>query len=180
MLPRSKQYRKKTPELLALVLGFRAAGKTYREISEAVGVSVGTLNRWCNPTVDENLRRLRAAYQAQHPDKIQAYNRKSKGTLDSKMRSAITNISRRAEQGGYAPVAASKQELIAAYNLQEGRCLICGSTEHEAGRKLCVDHCHKTGAFRGFLCTRCNRVLGLFQDSIELMESAIAYLKKNP
>jgi len=41
------------------------------------------------------------------------------------------------------------------------------------------DHDHETGEFRGYLCHSCNRNIGGFNDSIESLERAIKYLKKN-
>lgn len=40
-----------------------------------------------------------------------------------------------------------------------------------------LDHCHITGKIRGFLCSNCNTGLGLFKDNINLLESAIKYLR---
>lgn len=42
-----------------------------------------------------------------------------------------------------------------------------------------VDHCHRTGQVRGYLCNSCNVGIGLFLDSTKLMEAAIEYLKRN-
>lgn len=39
------------------------------------------------------------------------------------------------------------------------------------------DHCHSTGFFRGWICDRCNKVLGLAQDSIFLVSKMIQYLE---
>ena len=41
-----------------------------------------------------------------------------------------------------------------------------------------LDHCHVTGKFRGWLCNRCNRGLGYFDDCIEGLERALAYLRR--
>lgn len=48
---------------------------------------------------------------------------------------------------------------------QEGRCALCGTNEfRRAGAKNWnIDHCHKTGAVRGLLCTVCNIRLGVYE-----------------
>lgn len=43
---------------------------------------------------------------------------------------------------------------------------------------LHVDHCHSSMKVRGFLCGSCNRALGLFKDSQDVLENAIKYLKE--
>jgi hypothetical protein len=45
--------------------------------------------------------------------------------------------------------------------------------------KLCIDHCHDTGKVRGLLCHDCNTSLGKFKDDIQILQSAIEYLKKH-
>jgi hypothetical protein len=42
-----------------------------------------------------------------------------------------------------------------------------------------VDHCHVTGKVRGLLCYKCNTLLGHADDSPEILESAIRYLKEH-
>ena len=59
----------------------------------------------------------------------------------------------------------------------KGVCEMCGKPERQA-KRLAVDHNHKTGVVRGLLCHHCNCGLGHFNDSIEDLEKAIAYLKK--
>ena len=56
-------------------------------------------------------------------------------------------------------------------------CECCGCVLH-GGAQMHLDHCHKTGKFRGWLCNRCNRGLGYFDDCIAGLERAIAYLKR--
>ena len=53
-------------------------------------------------------------------------------------------------------------------------------TQRPNGQNLSVDHNHETGEIRGLLCYVCNLMLGNAKDSIELLEKAIDYLKKNP
>ena len=54
------------------------------------------------------------------------------------------------------------------------QCEICGAIG-----KVCLDHNHKTGEFRGWICHRCNLALGLFKDNIGLLKATIEYLSKN-
>ena len=51
-------------------------------------------------------------------------------------------------------------------------CAICSSLA------TCVDHDHKTGRTRGFLCQAHNLGLGKFKDNIKHLENAIKYLEK--
>ena len=75
----------------------------------------------------------------------------------------------------YGITLADYDEII---EQQGGRCAICFSFPY-AGRALCVDHDHVTGAVRGLLCDACNRGIGFFQDEPELLRVAIAYLERN-
>ncbi len=59
---------------------------------------------------------------------------------------------------------------------QDNSCAICGLKLPTSGSFTHLDHDHKTGTLRAFLCTNCNRALGHFQDSIPILESAIRYL----
>lgn len=58
-------------------------------------------------------------------------------------------------------------------------CELCGLTaEAGGGRKiLCLDHCHISGIFRGWLCNQCNVGLGSFRDNPVLMERAADYIR---
>ena len=59
---------------------------------------------------------------------------------------------------------------------QSGVCAICGVSPEEGGRRLLVDHDHKTGKIRGLLCYSCNVGLGHFKDSPHNLAEAIEYL----
>ncbi len=68
---------------------------------------------------------------------------------------------------------------------QDGKCAICGRSENGRGcrggvKDLAVDHDHKPdGKIRGLLCSPCNQGIGLFKDNPELLEKAIAYLRRH-
>lgn len=61
-------------------------------------------------------------------------------------------------------------------------CAICSlpeSKNHSRSGKilpLSVDHCHQTNKVRGLLCSQCNLMLGLANDNIEKLLSAVSYL----
>lgn len=63
---------------------------------------------------------------------------------------------------------------------QENKCAICGSADpnNNWAKHLVIDHCHKTNKIRGLLCAKCNRGLGYFDDSSEVLRKAVKYLEK--
>jgi len=67
---------------------------------------------------------------------------------------------------------------------QNSVCAICyklesiGSYVKGQPKRLAIDHNHKTGYVRGLLCHSCNVSIGSMNDSIELLQSAITYLKR--
>lgn len=73
-----------------------------------------------------------------------------------------------------------------AFAAQDGRCAICGGAPHKymtskgEVERLHVDHCHKTGVFRGLLCGQCNRAIGLFKDDVNVVAAALRYLQLSP
>lgn len=72
------------------------------------------------------------------------------------------------------------EEMLKHY---DNKCAICRKEENRKSRtpgkicRLAIDHCHTTNDIRGLLCHACNTAIGKFKDSIELLESAIQYLK---
>lgn len=61
-----------------------------------------------------------------------------------------------------------------AGRLKLENCEICGGT----GR-ICFDHDHTTNKFRGWLCVRCNLVLGMVKDNTDLLLEMANYLKQH-
>ena len=60
-------------------------------------------------------------------------------------------------------------------------CELCHCPETRRNKKgelfkLCLDHCHETGGFRGWLCHRCNRTLGMVRDQQDLLINMAGYL----
>ena len=84
------------------------------------------------------------------------------------------------------PLRAKSSDLKSRYGItlaeyekllvgQSGKCAICGQTDEWFS--LAVDHCHETSRIRGLLCSQCNRGIGLFRDSPDLLEKAAEYLR---
>jgi hypothetical protein len=75
----------------------------------------------------------------------------------------------------------SAEEYDALILNQHNLCAICGQPESKQTRgktrPLSVDHHHTTKKVRALLCDRCNKGLGHFKDSPELLELASKYLK---
>lgn len=77
------------------------------------------------------------------------------------------------------------EEVQRLSKFQNHQCAICGREETailwERVLALAVDHEHKPGGkVRGLLCLKCNRALGLLEDSETSLLAAIAYLKDPP
>lgn len=64
-------------------------------------------------------------------------------------------------------------EIIAGRQKPE-ICEICGGK----GR-ICFDHDHKTGKFRGWICEHCNVLLGFAKEDINRLKLLVKYLKNN-
>lgn len=82
-----------------------------------------------------------------------------------------------------AKLGCSREHYEALLKAQQGKCAICGAanghtSKHGTDCRLAVDHDHRTGTIRGLLCNSCNRGLGRFKDSLELLRAAVRYLEE--
>jgi hypothetical protein len=113
----------------------------------------------------ERGRRNNAAYRARHPGiKAEA---SAKWRVNNPELFALS-VSRQTAK------RIAKQEKFAGRRKPK-RCDVCKKVT--VGRSLHFDHCHINGHFRGWLCYKCNSVLGYVNDSPELLERLAAYLK---
>ena len=53
------------------------------------------------------------------------------------------------------------------------KCEVCGNS----GR-ICLDHCHATMKFRGWLCEPCNTALGRVKDNPDTLRKLAEYLER--
>lgn len=78
----------------------------------------------------------------------------------------------------------SHAEFTDAWNTQNGNCAICENelpdlmAYDNRRRGYAIDHNHETGAFRGILCIKCNSLLGMASDSVDVLSAAIKYLEE--
>lgn len=76
------------------------------------------------------------------------------------------------------------EDFESLWESQEGCCVICniklddGFSPSHKPNKAVIDHCHDTGNVRGILCTKCNKGLGMFNDSQEVLLRAHEYLRR--
>ena len=59
------------------------------------------------------------------------------------------------------------------------QCPICKKKEFSRNMGACLDHDHKTGEFRGWICNECNSALGFFEDNLNYIRRAIPYLENH-
>jgi predicted nucleic acid-binding Zn ribbon protein len=73
------------------------------------------------------------------------------------------------------------EQVEAKVAAQGGVCMICKKPPNPEGKHntsiLHVDHDHETGTIRDMLCGSCNKSLGGFQDSPELLRAAADYIE---
>jgi hypothetical protein len=117
----------------------------------------------------ENARRRHAANRTENLQKMKAYNAKNRET-----------ISRRQKQYNQLPKTKSLRRRLAGLpdptRMEPSLCECCGAPPGRKG--MALDHCHKTGIFRGWLCFNCNSAIGKLGDNLPGVLRAVAYLLK--
>jgi len=120
-------------------------------------------------------RKSSAEYYRRNRERCLAYSKDhKKANWDKVLTSAkASNRKRRLKIMG-----ATLADFSAAIESQGGRCAICQINEvgHDGGQNVHIDHCHKTGKFRGVLCAHCNKGLGHFRDAPDVLRRAANYL----
>lgn len=125
---------------------------------------------------------LRWRSKPENKAKLSAYNKQRR--QDPAIREHITEYqkeyrertgSQPQRKNQYSKYGITVPEYEAMAKDQQGVCAICNGT-NASGKRLAIDHNHKTGAVRGLLCDLCNRGLGMFQDDLLLLNGAAKYL----
>lgn len=102
-------------------------------------------------------------------------NPKWKGGYDGtycRCQRSLAESKKKATKRGYAACNMTLEDLIPTV---VDKCQFCGVPEIELTKRLCLDHDHATGEFRGWLCDRCNKLIGMFEANCGAVE---AYLRR--
>lgn len=105
-------------------------------------------------------REASARFYAKHPERVKKWARRWQTERNPEAFDAA-NIRK---NGGTEPTRPRPET-----------CELCGQGEGYR-RRISYDHCHSTGVFRGWLCTRCNFVLGHMKDDAALLRKMADYL----
>lgn len=65
------------------------------------------------------------------------------------------------------------------FDVQQGCCYICGKHQSILKSRLCVDHSHESGKVRSLLCCKCNMALGLVEESTDILQKRLSYVKNH-
>lgn len=135
-------------------------GLTYRQAHASGKMSE------CHPDRSvEALGLCHACYQAKcRSENIEEYRR-----ADREYSKNMPTIKRRSIR-----YKISVDEINEIFDGQAGMCAIC-----KVLPATHLDHDHKTGKVRGFLCQKCNAGLGMFLDKTKSLLSAIDYLDRH-
>lgn len=68
------------------------------------------------------------------------------------------------------------EDWARAFHAQGGKCSGCLEPLRD-GWHTAIDHCHRTNKFRGLLCIRCNRSIGVLQESPATLRRLASYLE---
>lgn len=75
-----------------------------------------------------------------------------------------------------------RRDHLSDLDKQKDKCALCATRVYfnlndRAGNATAqLDHCHASGEFRGWLCTRCNHMLGHAKDNPEVLRKAADYI----
>ena len=122
-----------------------------------------TKDRLCYNCRDCN-KKYNRIHKVELAERKKIYNRTEKGK---------SGIHRRNLKNKYGITFEQYDEM---FEKQNGICAICGGININ-GRRLGVDHNHRTGQIRALLCNSCNHIIGDAKEDITILQSAINYLK---
>jgi hypothetical protein len=110
-------------------------------------------------------------WQDENPEHVRAYQAEYRNRPERKR--AMRDLYYRRTYG----ISAEEADVI--LDAQNGRCAICCKPAPERLASMHLDHDHRTGEIRGFLCVDCNHGLGKLGDSPDRLLRALIYLRQH-
>lgn len=130
----------------------------------------------CTAANSEACRQLRNQYPERRKEQQAKYYEKERERAET---DPLYNLTRRiktirttSRRLDYAEPNFTAEQLLPSF-LAGPTCDICSDDT-----RMCIDHCHTTGDFRGWLCHRCNAAVGYFRDCVDRMKAGIEYLQR--
>jgi DNA-directed RNA polymerase subunit RPC12/RpoP len=115
------------------------------------------------------LRKRAKEYVLKNPEKVKIRLEKSRFCR------ALYSSNIKAKQRNHIACIATEEEIKYIFT---GKCFVCGVSESNCRVKLCLDHNHSTGKFRGWLCEDCNIAAGKLRDNPIIVQNLYKYLNK--
>ena len=118
----------------------------------------------------EHIRAQQAAWRSRNIERVRkmdAANRKRQRRQNPE--------AQRARKAAFKARALAKQEAVAGRPRPDA-CELCARSD---GGHIVFDHCHVHGHFRGWICDRCNKTLGLVRDNPVLLRSMADYVERS-
>lgn len=123
------------------------------------------------------------AWRAANPDRVKALNlewraKQDPAELSRRDREAYRRYRRAHHLISKFGITEEQYEAMVA--AQEGKCAMPTCEQKDLPeQRLAVDHDHSTGRVRALLCDKCNRGIGLLDESPERLRHAADYLEKH-
>lgn len=133
------------------------------------GTAHGGVRKTCKPCEAIAARTWRANNRQKARDIVNRYQERHPEVMTRNCR--VQSLKR-----NYGISIADYEHL---FRLQRGQCAVCGTDKPIGpGKRLTVDHDHKTGTVRGLVCCNCNFVLGHCRDNPAVLRAAANYLER--
>ena len=127
--------------------------------------------QWYSKNKDKVAIRVKE-YRKQHKKQFEEYQKQYKKTHQKQRKEYHKFYRTRIKYG------VSKTDWYSLLKKQKNKCAICKNFLPTDIRKLCIDHCHKSGKIRGIVHNDCNLMIGFSKKNVEVLKSAIKYIQK--